>query len=81
MKCRKVNPKPFEELLLLQLADGFLFLLIKICLGDFTVSKAGFESPGCPNVVPIVLNDTGPKELSRLDEQEFAEFPEAWFMC
>ena len=75
MKCRKVNPNPFEELLLLNCELELLFLSITICLGDLTANKDVFESLVYPAADPVAFKETGPNELSRLEEQEVPEFP------
>ena len=75
MKCRKVNPNPFEELLLLNCKVEPLLLSITICLWDFTANKAVFESPLYATADPVAFKETGPNELSRLEEQEVPELP------
>jgi hypothetical protein len=75
MKCLKVNPNPLEELLLLNCELEPLLLSITICLWDFTANKAAFESPLYPTTGPAAFKETGPNELSRLEEQEVPEFP------
>ena len=74
MKCRNVNPNPFDELLLNCKVEPRL-LSITICLIDFTGNKAVFESLLYPTADTVAFKETGPNELSRLDEQEVPEFP------
>ena len=75
MKCLKVNPKPFDELLLLKFEAWARFLSITIDLGVLTDNNAWFVESAWypPEELPAATDEIGPKELSRLEEHEFPE--------